>query len=40
LVGGEGIIHTLSLPLAEKDQELLHKSAAIVREAITELGNV
>ncbi|MBN2501721.1 MAG: hypothetical protein JXB38_13145, partial [Anaerolineales bacterium] len=40
LVGGEGIIHTLSLPLAAEDQDLLHKSAAVVKAAIDELGDV
>ena len=40
LVGGEGIIHTLALPLAAEDQDLLHKSAAVVKAAIDELGDV
>jgi L-lactate dehydrogenase len=40
LLGGTGIIHTLSLPLAAEDQDLLHESAAVVKRAIDELGDI
>jgi L-lactate dehydrogenase len=37
LVGGDGIITTLPVPLNPEEQDLLHKSAATVRKAIDEL---
>jgi L-lactate dehydrogenase len=37
VLGGEGIIKTLSLPLAEDEQEQLRASALVVKEAIEAL---
>lgn len=37
LVGGAGVISTLSLPLDEGEQAELHRSAAVIRSAIDEL---
>lgn len=39
LVGGEGIINTLRMPLTPKEEEALHQSAAVVHAAIQELKN-
>ena len=36
LVGGEGIVSALPLPLDERETDLLNKSAAVVRKAIEE----
>lgn len=37
LLGGSGILETFPLPLSEEEEQLLHDSAAIVREAIDSL---
>jgi L-lactate dehydrogenase len=38
LVGGDGILDTFAQPLSAPEEEALHRSATIVREAITSLG--
>ncbi|MCW5878380.1 MAG: L-lactate dehydrogenase [Anaerolineales bacterium] len=38
LLGGAGVIRTLSQPLTSEEQEALRRSASIVRQAITSLG--
>ncbi|MBX3048956.1 MAG: L-lactate dehydrogenase [Anaerolineales bacterium] len=38
LLGGAGVIRTLSQPLTSQEQEALRRSASIVRQAITSLG--
>jgi L-lactate dehydrogenase len=38
LVGGEGALATIPLPLDATEQEGLRRSAGILREAITSLG--
>jgi malate/lactate dehydrogenase len=37
VLGGEGIIKTFSLPLAEDEEEKLRASALVVKEAIEAL---
>lgn len=37
LVGGQGVLATLALPLTAEEQAGLHRSAAIIRQAIDEL---
>jgi len=37
VVGGEGVLYTLPLPLTDGEKEALHKSAAVVKKAIDEL---
>lgn len=39
LVGGEGILNTLRMPLTPQEEEALYRSAAVVHEAIQELKN-
>jgi L-lactate dehydrogenase len=38
LIGGEGILDTFPLSLSKDEQESLHRSAAIVGEAIQSLS--
>jgi L-lactate dehydrogenase len=38
LIGGQGILGTLSVPLEEDEQAQLHASAKIVRQAISGLS--
>jgi L-lactate dehydrogenase len=38
LIGGDGVLATFTLPLAEREQELLQQSARVIRNAIDELG--
>jgi len=38
LVGGEGALATIPLPLDASEQELLRRSAGILREAIASLS--
>jgi L-lactate dehydrogenase len=40
LVGGEGVLATLPLDLSDAEQDALHRSAQIIRDAIDELGGV
>ena len=40
LVGGDGILTTLNLPMSQAERNALKKSAQIVRNAIEELGEV
>jgi L-lactate dehydrogenase len=37
LIGGNGVIETFSLPLSDHESELLHASAQVIRQALTEL---
>ena len=37
LVGGDGVLATFRLPLSDDEQEALHESARVIREAIDEL---
>lgn len=37
LVGGDGVLQTFSLPLAEQEQSLLEKSALVIRQALDQL---
>ena len=39
LVGGEGMLATLPLPLADNEQQALAASAQIIRDAIDSLDN-
>jgi L-lactate dehydrogenase len=38
LVGGDGVLSTFPQPLSAQEEEALHRSATIVREAISSLG--
>jgi len=38
LVGGDGVLSTFPQPLSAQEEEALHRSASIVREAISSLG--
>ncbi len=38
LVGGDGVLDTFAQPLAPEEEAALHRSASIVREAISSLG--
>jgi len=38
VVGGDGVLYTLPIPLTDGEKEALHKSAAVVKKAIDELG--
>jgi L-lactate dehydrogenase len=38
IVGAEGIVNTLEPTLSEEERVLLKKSAAVLREAASELG--
>jgi L-lactate dehydrogenase len=40
LVGGSGILETLAVPLNDQEQDLLQRSAGIVRQAIDGIGGV
>jgi L-lactate dehydrogenase len=37
LVGGEGIINSMRMPLTENESVQLHRSAAVIKEAIEQL---
>jgi L-lactate dehydrogenase len=38
LVGGQGVLETFPLPLSDQESASLHKSAAVIRKALDELG--
>ena len=38
LVGGDGVLDTFTQPLSDEEEQALHCSATIIREAITNLG--
>ena len=37
LVGGEGVINSMEMPLTEKEAEQLRRSAAVIKEALEQL---